>query len=211
MAALEKFPIRDKALVAFMLQTGYRVTEALSLSLGDIWANGRIRPRVTVNRARLKAGRSSRCRSITARSVVLNTRAVAVLEPLVFSRFGSGGPDDLGAPLFPGRYPGGHLSRWQANKVVHRVLEVAGIEASGGKGDYGTHSLRKTFCCNLFTASNFNIVLTSAGMGHAHLETTHKYLAINDVDIDRAILSLGQKQGPAPIEQACTATERIPV
>jgi integrase len=51
MAALDGFPLRDQAVATVMLQLGFRITETLSLTLGDVWAGGRIRARVTVDRA----------------------------------------------------------------------------------------------------------------------------------------------------------------
>jgi integrase len=203
MAALDRFPLRDQAVATVMLQLGFRITETLSLTLGDVWAGGRIRARVTVDRARLKGGKSCRRRSVTARSVVINARAEAVLERFFFSRFGSSGPspEEMDSPLFRSK-KGCRLSRWQANRVLHQVLAAAGIEASGGprKGEYGTHSLRKTFACRVYQASGHDLVLTRCALGHTTVSTTEKYLPITAEAVDRAIFSLGQDNSGRPNE-----------
>ncbi len=193
MAALENFPPRDQAIVGLMLNLGFRISELLSLALGDVWAGGRIRPRVTVERARLKGGRSCRRRSVTARSVPLNARAAAALERHLFAMFGSAGPAGLEGPLFPGRW-GGRLSRWQANRIVHQVLAAAGIEASGGRGEYGTHSLRKTFCLRVYRASGHDLALVRAAMNHSHIDTTQKYLPVEAGAVERVIMAIGMEQ-----------------
>lgn len=194
MAGLEAFPPRDQAIVGLMLHLGFRISELLSLTLGDVWAGGRIRPRVTVARARMKGGRSCRRRSVTGRSVPLNARAVAVLQTYLFARFGSAGPADLAAPLFPGR-SGGRLSRWQANRIIHQVLAAAGIGTSGGRGEYGTHSLRKTFCLRVYQASGHDLALVRVAMNHTHIGTTQHYLPIAAEAVDKVIMGIGLDQG----------------
>lgn len=58
------------------LHTGFRATELLSLNVGDVWHDGKIRTTVTVARRRLKGGRGRRRKAITSRTVPLNDAAV---------------------------------------------------------------------------------------------------------------------------------------
>src|ERR1035437_6793530 len=141
-ASLAEFPLRDQALIALGLNTGFRITELLSLSIGQVWETGQVKPQVKVPRAKLKGGLGCRRKVITSRSVPLNATVAAMLEQYLFARFGSGQPDPT-LPLFPSRHAGRALSRWQANRIVHAVFEKAGL---GSAESYGTHSLRKTFC-----------------------------------------------------------------
>jgi integrase/recombinase XerD len=195
-AALDKLPLRDKALAELLLGSGYRVTEALSLTVADVWASGRVKARVVVQRAHMKGGRSPWKRSVTARSVPLNARVVAALESYLFSRFGSAGPADRLEPLFPSRSGGGRLSRWRVNQIVHQLLEAAGIDARSGTGLYGTHSLRKTFCVNIYHRSFNDITLTRAAMAHVSVQTTQAYLPISAEEVDRIVMALGVEVPP---------------
>jgi site-specific recombinase XerD len=193
-ATLAQFPLRDQALAELLLGSGYRVTEALSLSVADVWAVGRVKPRVTVRRAQMKGGRSPWKRRVTARSVPLNSRVVAALEAYLFSRFGSAGPANSEEPLFPSRSGGGRLSRWRVNQIVHQVLEAAGIDSRPGTGQFGTHSLRKTFCKSVYRLSNNDLALTRIAMSHASIQTTQAYLPIATEDVDRIVMGLGAQE-----------------
>lgn len=167
-----QFPLRDQALAELLLGSGYRVTEALGLSVGDVWAAGKVRARVIVRRADMKGGRSPWKRSVTARSVALNARVVAALEAYLFSRYGSAGPGDPAEPLFRSRSGGGRLTRWRVNQLVHQVLEAAGVDSRPGTGQYGTHTLRKTFCKAVYRLSNNDLALTRIAMAHTSISTT---------------------------------------
>jgi site-specific recombinase XerD len=190
-SALKQSPLRDQALTELLLGSGYRVSEALSLTVGDVWAAGKVRTRVAVRRAHMKGGRSPWRRSVTARSVPLNARVVASLEAYLFSRFGSSGPADWAEPLFPSRSGGRRLTRWRVNQIVHRLLEAAGIDPRSGTGLYGTHSLRKTFCKNVYLLSKNDLALTRLALGHCSIRTTQTYLPIASEEVDRVVLELG--------------------
>jgi integrase len=213
-AALMDFSPRDAALIELMLGSGYRVGEIVSLALGDVWSAGRVRARVTVRRAAMKGGRSPWKRSVTARSVVLNPRVQAALEAYLFSRFGSAGPADVEAPLFPSRSGGGHLTRWRVNEIVHEVLAAAGVDATGC-GEFGSHSLRKTFCLRVFQASGNNLALTRVAMSHTSIQTTQAYLPIAAEEVDKVVMELGSSDqdalgmgscAKAPVQSALART-----
>jgi integrase/recombinase XerD len=189
---LPGFPLRDQCLVTVLSNCGFRITETLSMRLGDVWENGSMRPRIRVQRARMKGGRGPLRRSVAGRSVALNGTVVSALREYFFARFGSAGPADLEAPLFPSRKGGRTLTRWQANRIVHSVLAAAGIAAKGARGEFGSHSFRKQFCQKIYAATGHNLNLTRAVMGHASVLTTQRYLTVEAVEIDRAVMAIGQ-------------------
>lgn len=149
-----------------------------------------MKPLVKVTRAKLKGGHGCRRNAVSSRSVPLNAAVAAVLEPYLFARFGSGLPEGAsGLPLFASRHAGRALSRWQANRIVHAVFEKAGL---GSPEFYGTHSLRKTFCRRVYSATKYDINLTRAVMGHTNIATTQKYLHVNEGDMTAAVQAIGQ-------------------
>jgi integrase len=56
-AALKDFSLRNQALIIFGLNTGFRITELLSLTVGQVWDAGKVKPQVRVLRAQLKGAR----------------------------------------------------------------------------------------------------------------------------------------------------------
>lgn len=187
-AALKEFSLRDQTLVILGLNTGFRITEILSLTVGQVWDAGHVKPQVKVSRAQLKGGRGRHRKAVVSRSVPLNAAVTAVLEQYLFARFGSGAADPL-APLFPSRKHGAPITRWQANRIVHAVFDKAGL---GTPDSYGTHSLRKTFCRTIYEATKYDINLTRAIMGHASIATTQKYLHVDETEMVAAVQAIGR-------------------
>jgi site-specific recombinase XerD len=187
----QNFCLRDQALIVTGLNTGFRITELLSLNVGQVWERGRVRPRVTVTRCHLKNGRGRRRKSLTSRTVPLNAAAAAILEQYLFARFDSG-PADPNAPLFPSQRKGMRMSRWRANVIVHLVVRAAGIV---DHEVYGTHSLRKTFARKVYKNSGHDINLTRAVLGHREISTTQKYLDVAAGEVDEAVLRLADAHG----------------
>jgi len=179
--------LRDQALIVLGLNTGYRISEILSLSVAQVWENGRVKPQLKVSRARLKGGRGCHRKSVVSRTVPLNAPAMLVLEKYLFARFGSG-PAVESQYLFPGRFPGTALGRWQANQIVHAVFDKAGL---GSRENYGTHSLRKTFARRVYAATKYDINLTRAIMGHANIGTTQQYLHVDETEMAAAVYAIG--------------------
>ena len=182
----ENFSLRDQALIVLGLNLGYRITELLSLDVGQVWEAGAVKSRLTITRSRLKGGRGRRRKAVSSRSVPINSAVAAVLTPYLFARFGSG-PADPAAPLFPSQRKGVRLSRWRANVIVHLVVKAAGIPDHEA---YGTHSLRKTFARKVYKNSGHDINLTRAVLGHAEIGTTQKYLDVDSGEVEAAVLGL---------------------
>ena len=203
-AALEKFPLREQALITMGLHLGFRVTELLSLDVSHVWFEGRIKSHVKVTRSRMKGGRGRYRSAITSRTIPLNDAVVGILEKYIFARFGSG-PVDAGAPLFPSRFHGRRLTRWRANKIVHEVLLKAGHK---NQEFYGSHTLRKTFCRAIYKTTNFDLNLTRAIMGHANISTTQRYLHVDEAEIQNAVLSLARPGTAAHV--AAISCEKLP-
>ena len=207
-AALRDFSLRNQALIILGLNTGFRITELLSLTVGQVWDSGKVKPQVMVSRAQLKGGRGCHRKTIVSRSVPINAAAAAVLEQYLFERFGSG-PADPALPLFPSRVRGGALMRWQANQIVHAVFAKAGL---GTPESYGTHSLRKTFARKVYSATGYDINLTRAVMGHSDISTTQRYLHVDEAEMVAAVQAIGRiGQVPGNIAAGPAQTESVGV
>lgn len=198
-AALAGFPLRDQALVTLGLNTGFRISELLSLNVGDVWDGAQVRAQLKVTRAKMKGGRGVRRKAVTSRTVPVNECATIILRQYLFARFGSGcDPVALTVPLFPSRFHGVRLTRWRANLIVHAVVARAGLD---GSGDYGTHTLLKTFCRAIYKRTKHDLNLTRAVMGHSSCATTQKYLHVAEEEIASAVLGLGAMSGETGVER----------
>ena len=190
-AVLDRFPLRDQAVIGVGLHCGFRISEYLPLSVGAVaLANGTIKDHLTVTRAGMKGGQGARKRSVTSRTVPLNAAVKAILQKYLFARFGSG-PLVLEAPLFPSRKHGHHLSRWRANVILHAIFERAGLHQHEF---YGSHTLRKTFC-NRVHRHTRDVNVTRQIMGHRYCATTQLYLHVEESEMNRAVMALAE---PAP-------------
>jgi len=192
-AALANFPLRDQTLVTLGLNTGFRITELLSLNVGQVWDGDQLRSHIRVTRAKLKGGKGRRRKTITSRTVPLNDTASLPLQKYLFARFGSG-PMKLEEPLFPSRMHGKRINRCRANVIVHEVLRRAGFRNLNA---YGTHSLRKTFCQAIYRITGNDLNLTRAIMGHVDCSTTQRYLFVDEAEMQNAVLNLSRSKANA--------------
>ena len=165
---------RDRCLFTLGWNSGFRVSELLSLTVGDVLQHSEIVDRVTVQRRATKGKRESR-------TVVLNGRAQTALRRWL-SEMGDVSP---GTPLFPSRKGDGAISRVQA----HRVLKAA-VEANELQGKIASHSMRKTFAEKVYDKLDGDLPKLQKAMGHASINSTISYLSFKQEDVDDAILSI---------------------
>ena len=150
--AAERASVRDHALVCLLLHCGLRVSEAISLTLGDL---GTVRGHRTVAVVRKGGAR---------RTLPLPAPAACAVELLVEETERR----DPVCPLFVDA-AGNVLDRFDAVRVVRRLARAAGIP-----GPVSPHSLRHTFVTLALDAgASLRDVQDSAG--HADPRTTRRY------------------------------------
>ncbi len=164
---------RNRALLTLGVRTGLRVSELLSLRIGQVYDGAAIGPRVYLERQDSKGRRAGS-------SIVIHPKAAAALTKWIHSR-GAVGADDW---LFPSqRCPGRPLGRRAAWLILHQAFLAAGVS-----GMAGTHGMRKTFCANVHKALNGDLFRLAKAMRHSSPLTTLAYLSFRQEEIDRAIL-----------------------
>ena len=185
---LPSFSPRDRALILFGLNTGFRACEHARITVGHVWDGENIRDEITLARQALKGGRGAYRAGLRSRTVPLNAEARTALAEYLAWRAQNGEGLERGAFLFPNPRSGRGLSRWQITRVVKKLAGLTGVSAPER---YGSHSLRKSFCDSVYVASGHDINLTRAIMGHRNIATTQRYLEVQTDDIRRTLLSLG--------------------
>ncbi|SHE99327.1 integrase/recombinase XerC [Desulfofundulus australicus DSM 11792] len=163
MRAVQKYGIpRDRALLAILLHTGLRISEAVSLHVEDLV----IRERsgwVTVREG--KGGKR--------REVPLNVTARRIIQEWLTVHPG-------GDWLFPGRK--GHMTARAAEKILEKYARLAGVEVT-------PHQLRHTFCKMLVDAGE-SLDRVAVLAGHSNLNTTARYTRPGVQDLEKAVEKL---------------------
>jgi integrase/recombinase XerC len=156
---------RDSAMVVFLLHTGLRLSEALTLQLGDVQLAER-KGQVLVRQG--KGGR--------VRTVPLNVQARKALQEWLAVRPGNGSHVWVQVE--------GEPSDGLSNRSVQRVLVRIGQDA--GLEHLTPHVLRHTFAKNLVD-SGVGLEKVAALLGHSNLNTTRIYVTPNQKDLEQAV------------------------
>ena len=182
-AVLAKFhgPVasRDRALFLLGLRSGFRISELLSLRLGDVFIGGQITDRVSVRRSAMK-------KHLEGRTVPLHNEAKEALRTWIMAYLGRLPGAMPGLPLFP-RRPGGikAITRAGAWYQLKQAFHRAGLFGPG----LATHSMRKTFAARVYQRLGKDLIKTQQAMGHRSINSTARYLSFADAEIDKAILA----------------------
>jgi integrase len=182
-----RYAARDRALFVTGVKSGFRISELLSLTVGDVYDHGRIVERVTVQRKHMK-------KKTEGRTVVLHPRArdaIGVWLPILAQYVGVEKPRDIppGTPLFCSRVRREDGTRRPiARETAWRILEAAAA-AHELTGKIGTHSMRKTFANKVYDHVQHDLVKTQRALGHKNINSTVAYLSFREEDIEAAILA----------------------
>jgi len=166
--AAEESTARDRAVVALLLFTGLRLSEAAALALADVRISAR-KGRVVV-----RSGKGD-----AYREVELNALVRGMLDEWLADRAKIAGDGELS--FFVSR-SGGALSSRSLDLAVRRVAARAGLSLSA-------HVLRHTFVTGLVRAGN-DLVLVAELAGHRRLETTRRYSLPSQADRQKAVNDL---------------------
>ena len=184
-----KMAVRNKALFFLGANTGYRISELLSVRLGDVLTPDGLFPRyLTVKRQNMKGKTESR-------SVLLNDQAKAALMPWLIALRSM---DVIHRDDFLFRSYVDHnkaICREQAWKVFTTCYRKLGFV-----GKIGTHCMRKTFAGGVHqyfmaavaSGEHVDVLMeTSRALNHKNVGTTAAYLSFKDGRTVDAVNSVG--------------------
>lgn len=152
---------RDRLLFVLGINTGFRVSELLSLRWEQLWRDGKPVDVVSVSRARLKGGRSQHRQRVRSRHVALNAAAAAAVREHAFAVGGSAEPDPNGWVFESAKRRPGVISRRHALHILASAAERAGLEEG-----VSTRSLRRSFGRDVYACSGNDLLLTQAASSH---------------------------------------------
>ena len=173
------FATRNSGLFMLGVSTGGRISELLSLQIGDVYQNGSAVSDLLFERSVVKGGEVSR-------AVPVNRDGRHAIDQLIDWHRQHYRNTDPNRPLFPSRHKSGTVPMHR--QTAHDVLKKAFI-AAGLNGKLATHSLRKSFAQRLYDKSG-DIYLVQELLGHKNISTTQKYLGVNYADAKAAVESI---------------------
>lgn len=163
---------RDKCLFMIGVSCGYRISEILSLTVKDVFKDGK-----PLDRAYL-AKRNTKNKT-EGRANVIGPKVQSTIQQLVEEQ---GLTEDM--PLFTSR-KGGAIGRKQAWNILKNAFESCGLQ-----GKLATHSMRKTLAKSVYEKSGKDISATQKALGHRSLSSTTSYLSSDQSTVDAVLLSL---------------------
>ena len=195
--AVRKLSPRDRALVTTQWLTGFRISEVLSLTVGQVSRGGEILPKIGIAPRNLKGGYG------TTRWVPILPELRRALErhlwwlSLKFQL-------EPRLPLFPSRKatPAGDvrpIARARAHALLKSVFARAGV---ADDGRLGTHSLRKTFARSVYVASGRDLMVLKRALGHSDVAVTQKYLEVDEDRVASAIARCDFTRRPRKVPPA---------
>jgi integrase len=181
------FAKRNKALFIVGVRTGYRISELLSLTVGDVLHHGKVVDHLTVQRRHMKGGKAGKT---SGRTVPLHPEARAALSVWLEVLAKRLGTLEASLPVFCSRVkdPATGLRKAISRQQAWEILKEA-FAANELTGKLGTHVMRKTFANRMYEKLNRDLVKVQRAMGHRNINSTVSYLSFREEDIAAAILA----------------------
>ena len=170
------FAARNRGLFMLGVSTGGRISELLSLQIGDVYQNGKPVTDLLFDKSIVKGGEVSR-------AVPVNRDGRRAIEDLISWHRERYQNTEKNRPLFPSR--NGQGQQPMSRRTAHDVLKVA-FEEAGLNGHLATHSLRKSFAQRLYDRTG-DIFAVQEMLGHQSVTTTQKYLGVNYASVREAV------------------------
>jgi site-specific recombinase XerD len=158
------------------LQMGLRVSEMLSITVGQVYQYGHVAEEVSIERKHMKGGKAGKA---SGRTIPLfpetHPHILAWLQRLAAMLHVELKDLDPSTPLFCSRVRNKDGSRRAiARETAWRIIK--GIARDNDfSGKVGTHSTRKTLARKVFTWSK-DIPVVQRILGHKSLQSTEAYL-----------------------------------
>jgi integrase/recombinase XerD len=162
------YEVRNRGLFMLGVSTGGRISELLSLTIGDVYQNRAAVTDLLFDKSIVKGGEISR-------AVPVNIDGRNAISDLIAWHREKYQTLTSSRPLFPSRNKSGRVA--MNRQTAHEMLKKAFI-AAGLNGKLATHSLRKSFAQRVYEHSG-DIYLVQELLGHRNVSTTQKYIGVN--------------------------------
>ena len=183
------FETRNRGLFMIGVSTGGRISELLSLTIGDVYQNGKPVSDLLFDKSVVKGGEVSR-------AVPVNRDGrLAIADLIAWHQKRYPPLRETNRPLFPSR--NGQGSQRMSRRTAHDVLKHA-FQSAGLNGHLATHTLRKSFAQRLYDRTG-DIFAVQELLGHKNVATTQKYLGVNYASVRDALEEMSVSGEPPRI------------
>jgi integrase len=169
-----KYEIRNRTLFLLCANLGARITEALSLNVGDVFSDGEIVDVLYFRRETVK-GKNEGV------ALTLPSGAKNALSVFISWKAEVGESFQKKAPLFVSRQ-GGRLTRQQAHNAFKKAYKKVGL-----RGHVTTHSPRKTYAKLVYENSGNDLVVAQRALRHTDIQSTLYYLDTVSDNVTKAM------------------------
>lgn len=171
--------IRNRALIEFLLGTGFRASECRDTKIQDLGLNVKNGSDPFVKVRTLKRKKQ------VVDVVTIDKELAKLLSDYIkeLSRFKGNNATTDKSYLFPGRY-GKKMQLITIEKAVKKILQSAGLP-----NYYSVHSLRHTHGFHLYQA-NMNLKLVQERLRHANIQTASIYVGVKEGEEQETINGL---------------------
>jgi site-specific recombinase XerD len=172
-----RYALRDRCYFEMSLQMGLRVSEMLSITVGQVYQFSKVVDEVSIERRHMKGGKAGKASGRTIPVFAATKPHVLVWLSRMAIMLQVKDPKDLdrSTPLFLSRvrHKDGRR-RAIARETALRIIKAIARE-NAFQGRIGTHSSRKTLARKAMTWSN-DIRVVQKLLGHRSLASTEAYL-----------------------------------
>ena len=173
-AFIGKFAVRNRTLFLLCVNTGLRISEALSLKVGDVYQNEQVVDYLYLGKSAQKGKREGA-------ALRLPQGAKNAIKNLIEWKKERSSYLKKRSPLFESRQ-GGTLTRQQAHNVLKEAYNSLGLT-----GKLTTHSPRKTYAKDVYSNSGKDLLTLSKALRHKDLVTTIAYLDTKADEVSRSM------------------------
>lgn len=159
---------RNRVLFVLGINLGLRVSDLIALKVSDLFDENMKPRKGTLTIREGKTGKPRR--------FVLNDKVKRELKKAGYTS------EDVW--LFPSRKGSSHIGREAAWKIVKEAVDRAGLE-----GNFGTHTLRKTFGYHAYKAG-ISVDVLQKTFSHSSSSITLRYIGITQEDINDVYMSV---------------------
>ena len=155
-----------RAIVSIMARTGLRVSDTLNLKVNDLFEAGKLKDKTVI---------TSKKQGKPIRMLLTGSQFRHNLEEYYATTAHRFDPDSF---LFKGK------------TTAQLSISCVDLFLKQYRGRFGlnmisSHCIRKYFITEIYNKSGFNLELCRKILNHSSVETTRKYIGINETEIDR--------------------------
>jgi integrase len=167
---------RDLLLFTFGINTALRISDLLKLSVGDVlYENGNIKSRFWIKEQK----RGKRHEVVINESMRDTLKECLLAYPMIIN-------DHRHFLFFETRTNNFNraIKRGQAWKIINSICREVGL-----RGNYGTHSLRKTWGYHA-RMRGVDLALIMYKLNHSSITYTKRYIGITDDELEKVVRQL---------------------